>query len=248
MQFTDDTYEVVANIETDLLLVDMPLDLIKEQIRHQINNPLGVTTNYIESMVNFIEELLEAKADDEEALSSVHSFVADFFGYVINEINARFEVSVDTDQFQPNDYMVVGTALYNFLILRYKKNVSKFIQRFILKNKKLLVENFDGHVKKKDVTTIAVKKKIKNKDDILILSSLPKVVKYIMSLEIDALDFLKYASNDENYDANIIRDLIHSGNIIGNFTGPYLGLIVSDYDTVLDEIQVEVKMKLMKKL
>lgn len=247
MVYTDDDFELVSNTEIDLLLVDLPFDLIKENLRYQINNPLSSNVNYVENVIEKISFIKDEYAENDDVLENVENMTMNFFGFLIQELDNKFNLCVTEELEDPDTYMSVGTSLYNFLILRYKKNITRFIYRFILKNKKLLVEEFESSYKKKDVTSIAIKKKIKNKDDILILSNLPSIIKFIMSLELEPLDFIKYASSDENYEANQLKNLINEGKIVGNFVSPYLSTMMYDYNDVMDEIQTDVKMKLIKK-
>lgn len=243
--FSED-YELASSIETELLLVDLPMDVIKESIRYQIQNPLSTRVNYVDAVNDIFRELRTQYAEDPEVLSTVNSYISDFYSFIIHETDQKFDLGIDTETFETADYLQVGTAVYNFIILRYQKNITKFIQRYIAKNKKALVEHFDRETKKKDVTTIATKKKVKNKDDALIISNLPSVINYIINIEVEPAIFISYASNDELYEASILQDLIRTGRMLGNFTEKYLDHIREGYD-VLDDIQTDVKMKLMKK-
>ena len=247
MNFQSDDYEISSELDTDILLVDLPMNLIREQIRDQINEPLLTNVNYIENVIDIIRTLRTQYEEDPETLATINNFTVDFFSFLINEIDGKFDMGLVTEGFDIDQYIQVGSSLYTFLILQYQKNVTRFIYRFIVKNKKMLVESFEGQTKKKDVTTIAVKKKIKNKDDALIVSNLPSVINYIMNLEIDAMSFLKYIGGDSVYEGAVIKNLIQDGLMIGNFTQAYLNTIRVDYDQVLDDIQTEVKLKLTKK-
>jgi hypothetical protein len=245
----EEEYELLSDTETDILITDFPVDLIKENLRYQINNPLSTDVNYIENVIDRYRILRETFADNEDARVALNATTIDFFNYVIKEIDSKFDLSINIDMFDNiEDSMNTGTALYQFLILRYRNNVTKFIHKYITKNKKFLVEQFDDEPRKKDVTSVAVKKKIKNKDDALILSNLPKIINYIMTLDTEALDFLKYVASDDNYDVSLIRRLILEGNLLGEFVKDYLNIIVVEYDHIMDEIQTEVKTKLMNRL
>ena len=50
------------------------------------------------------------------------------------------------------------------------------------------------------------------------------------------------------YEAEVIKELIQDFTISGNFTDSYLSLILDQYNDILDEIHVEVKIKLMKRI
>lgn len=247
MMKSDNDYDLVSNTDLDLLLVDMPLDLIKETIRDQINDPIESNVNYIESVLDKYKELVLAYGENQDTLVSIRAIIIDFFSFIIDRLSIRFDMSIQVDYNDVNETIRIGSALYNFLILSYKKNISKYITKFINKNKKSLVDQFEGNVKRKDVTSIAVRKKTKNKDDVAILSNLPNIIKYIMNLDIEPVDFLKYVSNDENYEANIIKNQIVLGNITGNFAASYIAIINNEYDYILDEVQTDVRTKMSRK-
>jgi hypothetical protein len=248
MIFNEEEYDLCSDTEIDMLLVDLPFDLIKENLRYQINNPLATNVNYIENVIDKFRVLKEQYGDNDDAVRNINSLIVNFFGFIIQEIDSKFDLSIEVDYNDVQETMEAGEVLYNFLILRYKKNITKFIYKFITKNKKRLVEEFQGQYKKKDVTSNSLKKKIKNKDDVLILSNLPSIIKYIMNLDIEPQDFLSYATNDELYEGTYLNNMILQGRLLGNFVEEYVNLINEDYDYVLDEIQTDVKMKLMKKL
>ena len=246
--FQEEEYEILSETETDILITDFPVELIKENIRYQINKPLSTDVNYISNVIDRYRIVKETVIDDEESLKKLNSSTMDFFNFIISQIDEKFDLGINLDMFDNlEDSMETGIALYHFLILRYRKNVTKFIHKYITKNKKFFVEQFGDEQRKKDVTSVATKKKIKNKDDALIVSNLPKIINFILTMDIEPLDFIKYIASDDNYDASIIRKLILEGNLLGNFVRDYLDIIVSDYDDVLDEIQTEVKMKLLNK-
>jgi hypothetical protein len=248
MLFNEEEYDLCSDTEIDMLLVDLPFDLIKENLRYQINNPLATNVNYIENVIDKFRVLRETYGENDDAIRNINSLTVSFFSFIIEEIDKKFDLSMEVDYNDIQETMETGEVLYNFLILRYKKNITKFIYKFITKNKKRLVEEFEGQYKKKDVTSISLKKKIKNKDDVLILSNLPSIIKYIMNLDIEPLDFLSYATNDELYEGTYLTNMIYQGKLLGNFVDEYLNVIEGEYDYILDEVQTDVKLKLMKKL
>ena len=242
----DEEYELCSDTEIDLLIADLPIDLLKEQIKAQINNPLYTNVNYIETVVDKFRLLSDEYGDNEDAMKNINNFINDFFLFIINNIDERFGLDINVDESCPQEVMETGLVLYNFLILRYKKNITRFLYKFIMKNKKRLVEEFESN-KKKDVTSISLKKKIKNKDDVLILSNLPYIINHILDLEIEPLDFLEYSSSKNLYEGLYIITLIEEGNLIGNFVEKYLEVIKQERD-VLDEVLADVKLKILKKM
>lgn len=247
MNYNQEDYDLCSNTEIDMLLLDLPFDLVKENLRYQINDPLATNVNYIENVIDKFRELLNAYGEIDDARSNINALIVDFFGFIIKEIDEKFDLSIEVDYNDIQETMEVGECLYKFFILRYKKNLTKFFYKYITKNKKKIVEEFDGEYKRKDVTSISLKKKIKNKDDVLIISNLPTIIKYIMDLEIEPAEFISYATNDSLYEGTYLNNFILQGRLLGNFVTDYLNLILQDYDYVLDEIQTDIKIKLMKK-
>lgn len=249
MFYDNESYDLSCDLEIETLLADLPFELLRENIKDQINNPLDYTVNYINTITDKCTVFKSQYKDNEDAIRSVNSSLKEFFEFVLNQIDARFGLCLDLDNLEDEAVIELGESVYNFLILRYKKNITRFFYKYIIKNKKSLVEYYEKLGKKKDVTSISLKKQIKNKDDILLISNLPSVIKYILDLEIDPADFLKYAADDDNFDGIVVKKTVTDGIISGNFISKYFELILdSRNDDVLDEVQTDVKLKLMKKL
>jgi len=246
--YDNDIYELTSDLEIDTLLSDLPFDLIRENVKEQINDPLWSNVNYINVILEKRDLLRKQYDNNSDALKSIDNQIYDFFRFIITEINDKFDLGIDVDDFETEEAIEYGEIFYNFFILRYKKNISKFITKFIVKNKKVFVEKFENVEKKKDVTQISLKKQIKNKDDLIILSNLPEVIKFIFYLDIDNLDFIKYCCRDDLYEAIKIKDLIITARLTGNFVREYMTLIKDKYDNILDEILTEVRYKIIKKI
>jgi len=246
--YDNDIYELTSDLEIDTLLSDLPFDLIRENVKEQINDPLWSNVNYINVILEKRDLLRKQYDNNSDALKSIDNQIYDFFRFIITEINDKFDLGIDVDDFETEEAIEYGEIFYNFFILRYKKNISKFITKFIVKNKKVFVEKFENVEKKRDVTQISLKKQIKNKDDLIILSNLPEVIKFIFYLDIDNLDFIKYCCRDDLYEAIKIKDLIITARLTGNFVREYMTLIKDKYDNILDEILTEVRYKIIKKI
>lgn len=246
----DEDHELLSETETDILLSDLPVDLIKESLKFQIQNPLSTNVNYVENMVDRYRVLRAEFDGNTDAISKLDSMTIDFYEFIIEEIDEVFDLSLNTGAWDGlESAQNIALTLYSFMVLKFRKNITRYLHRFITKNKKDLISSFGpDDLKKKDVTSIAIKKKIKNKDDIQIISNLPSLISHTLNLDIDPMDFISYVAKDDNYEASIIRNLILEGNLLGNFVKPYFEIIRNEYDGVLDEIHTDVKMKLLKKL
>lgn len=248
MIYDNEEYDLISETETDLLLSDLPVDLIKQNISMQINNPLSTNVNYLENIIDRYREYRNEFQENEDALKQLDEQTADFYNHIIEAISGKFDISIDPNTWDNiEDLEDITNSLYRFLILRFRKNITRYLYRFISRNKKDIIKSLDPETKKRDVTSIANKKRVKNKDDVIILSNFPIVISHVLNVDIEANDFISYVSKDDNYDASIIRNNLLSGYIVGNFVPTYFEIIKDGYDSVLDEIHTDVKMKLIKK-
>lgn len=244
----NDEYEILNTIDLDMMLSDLPIDLMKENIRYQVENPLGVGSDYSTIIMDKCNTIIKEYAQVEDVVNEVEQTLDEFYRFIINLLDNKFNLDIDYENMSTSDVIKTGHILYKFFILRYRKNVSKFIYKFIVKNKKKLAANYTNDDKRKDVVTVVLKKKTKNKDEIRILSNLPLVIKEILSLSHDPEEFMDMCCGNDLYEAEVVKELISDFIISGNFTDSYLSLILDQYNDVLDEIQIEVKLKLMKRI
>ena len=246
MLYDEEEYVRTSDLDIEILLAELPFNLTRENIIEQINDPLSIQVNYITTLMDKCEIVKKEFVDNSEVIKEINTNLRSIFELILREMNDKFNLGMSINE-SDDDIVKIGESLYNYLILRYRKNISRFIYRFILKNKKDFIERFDVN-KKKDITSLALKKQFKNKDEVILITSLPKIIKYIMSLEIEPIDFLDTISKGEHYEATIIKDAILSGQIIGNFIPKYFYLMIDEYEHVMDQIQTDIRLKLINKI
>ncbi len=267
----NDEYEILNTIDLDIMLSDLPIDLMKENIKYQVENPLGVASDYstiimdkCNTIMGEYAQMEDVKKEIEQTLDEFYRFIEyaqmedvkkeieqtldEFYRFIIKILDEKFNLDITYEDMSTHEVIKIGHILYKFFILRYRKNVSRFIYKFIVKNKKKLAANYTNDDKRKDVVTVVLKKKTKNKDEIRILSNLPLVIKDILSLSHDPEEFMDMCCGNDLYEAEVVKELISDFVISGNFTDSYLSLILDQYNDVLDDIQIEVKIKLMKRI
>jgi hypothetical protein len=93
-----------------------------------------------------------------------------------------------------------------------------------------------------------MKKMTKNKDDIRIIGNLPTVIKNILEMNHDPIDFMELAAPVDLYYCEEIIKLLEDFTLSGNFTKSYLNTIVHQYTDVVDEILIEVRSKICEDL
>ena len=245
--YDSEVYEVTSDTEIDELLSDLPLNLIKENISEQIRDPISSTTNYLNIVLEKYSLLKNNFCDNPDTLSQLNAYMNDFFGSIISELNGVMELEI-SDDLEESEIAKISDAAYNFFVIGYRQNVVTFFLYYIVNNKKSLSEHFDKMAKKKDVTTMGFKKQLKNKDDIVILSNIPNIISFIRDLDVSAEDFVKLVSNESSFESRYVQFLLNDGTISGDFVRSYLNIVFNEDDHVLDEIQLDIKMKLLNKL
>lgn len=248
LYFDSDNYELATSIETETLLADLPFNLIKESIKEQIKDPVTSRTNYIDVIVDKCMVYKEQFSTDEDLIREIDENLSDFFVFIMTEINNKFDLGLDIDEIAGYSNIVeIGSALYKYFIIRYRKNITKFFTKFIFQNKKRFLE-FYNNKGEKDVSTLAYKKQLKNSEDLCIIVHLPDIIKYIISLDVDPMEFINLTAKEDNYEAYIVRGLIKSNKLIGSFVTPYINLCVDSHDYLIDSLQTDIRMKILDKI
>ena len=248
--YDKDEYEITTSTEMETLLAELPFDLIKESIIDQINDPVNSSTNYIDVILDKCELYKEEFKDNEDLISELNEKLLDFLVSIMSNINDKFQLGLDIETISSYSNAVeIGTSIYKYFILRYHKNIIRFFTKYIFNNKKSICDYYNESTnQKKDVSTLAYKKHIKNPEDLCIITNLPSIIKYIINLDIEPIDFLELSANSENYDVCIIKELVNSGRLIGNFVPAYINLCVDSHDYILDELHTDIRLKIMKKI
>lgn len=234
----EDEQYVVSDTEIDMVLLDIPLDLMKENIRAQIND-IHIDVNYMEIISDKIDYLKKLYGDDPETNSKINDLIMDISTYVIAEICERFDFTYSLD-LHPDETFELARAMYYCLILNYSKNIRKYLKNYILTHKKEISERYNA--KKKDVTTNNVKKKVKAREMVIIISNLPLVVRDIIELSPDVEDFFDALSYHE---AEIVNDHFYSMELGGNLS-TYFSILTDEYSHIIDYITDDLREKLIK--
>ena len=242
----NEQFENITGLDTYSLLQEMSVEVLEESLRRQIPDPLSTRVNFL-SNIEDIYNFYEKQHDD-----SIRDDILEVVDRLINEtsrlISETYNFSLDIETLDSRADRVNGVVdMYRFLILRYKKNISNYIFNYIIKNRKSLAEEFASVAKKKDVTIINTKKKIRNKEGIIIISNLTAVIKYILSLHCEVDTFIELSASNY-YESEQVRNLWEQGYIQGSFVRKYFDLMIDEYDDVIVEVFEDVKMKIIERL
>lgn len=247
MFYDKDEFQLSSNVELNEILTELPFDLIKESILEQINDPISSRTNYIDVILDKVR-VFEAQYDeDEELLEELHEQINNFMLSIIHAIDDKFNLLIDYNEIASGNIIEIGECIYNYFVVRYVKNITRFITKYIFKNKKSISQSY-GDAAKKDVSTLAFKKQIKNNDDLCIITNLPLIIKDIINTNLNSYEFISLSAGSSNYDASVVKGLIESFRLNGDFFRPYISICVDDHDYIIDELQTEIRIKILNKI
>lgn len=245
--YNREEYEPTTSFELENLIAELPFDLLRESIYEQINNPLSTNMDYIDSIIEKADEFKELYGENDGVVEGLDAALNDFFINILTKISDRFNLELDIDTISSrSDIVEIGQALYDYFILRYTKNITKFISKYINTHKKEFSDYYMDK-NKKDVSTMVYKKQFKDQDDLTIVSNLSSIINQVITLETSNEDFIKFSSGKNNYSASVVKTLVDENIIIGDFVSTYIDLCIDEYDYIIDDIFIKIKQKYINK-
>ena len=240
------------DFESEMIILpeirDLHNQLIRENLRMQINNPFDTKVDHVENFIDKVNDYLEDGDCTEDIRQQINNVRREFFLDVIKLIDDKFSLNCDLDTI--SDYMVdeieeICIAMYRFFIIGRKKNIKKIVVNYITEHLEEIGEVFTEYKKKKDVTTAMTKNEIENPNLAMILANLPDIINYFKTLNLSMLDVLPLLDM-ELFANSKIQDLIDSGIIIDGFQATYFEPIFSARDTDYDTIKANIEHSLYK--
>lgn len=224
-------------------------ELIEQALTLQINNSFSSASDYVETFNEQIESLLQEENTSIEDNASIRTSCLDFYCEVINLISDKFDLDADADTIRDKGYEFCKNAceaMYSFFIIRYKKNIKNIYSGFIIKNIKHIVAELESCRKKKDVTTVSIKKKVADSNMALIISNLDYAIGYVSALDLTMLEFIQYLNLDR-YDIDMINNLMLLSIINSGYQDTYFAPIKKSYhDEAYDELTSSILKALYK--
>lgn len=124
----------------------------------------------------------ENKNIDSDTKEEVHDAFTAICNVYIEEICAKFGLTVDEDYLESHEKSVpnVALALYLFFVLNFRSNLYDVLLRYISKNSSIIAENFDAMRQRHDAITM-VNREMEDQDIALIASNIYDVVDWVVS-------------------------------------------------------------------
>ena len=239
-------FEYTPNeISSEMFLSEIPLSLMKENIIAQFNDPLEYRKkDHITSFLNmYYYSKDNVNVFEDEEIDNVIELRDDFYQFMQKLFKDYLGIGfVDFDDQSEKDQDDLIHFTYRFFLVNIKKNFVCFVLNYINDHR----EDFPAEdEKKKDVTSLSLKKEITDPVDIYILSNLGSVIDTALHpYDTDVDEFFKYCSDDDCLENRFIEKAFDDMKITGNFVEKYIELIDSDF---YSEIESKVRNKILKK-
>lgn len=234
-----DFSEVLAEIPSSLVLINL-----KEQIKCPLVSPMDLLSIFLDKC----DLIREEYTDDSESTQQLNTLMFNFLTEVLDMIEDEYSLFININRDNLQDLRDATQSLYKILILKYKKNLVKFFLKYIMKNKRMLAEEF-GMGNSKDLTSLSMKKglQIKNKENVSIISNLPLIFRNITSyqIEVGPIEFLELSGAEKYYEGYLMKEMFMIGKIGGSFVPKIMELMEEHYES---EIFSEVRFKLIEKI
>lgn len=228
--------------DTEIFLSREPVNLTEEHIRNQFREPGALRFDYVGAFIqNYRYSVLQIETDDDE--SELEVLNDDFIRFMLNIFEKYLGIGFpdfDTKSYEEQHDLLHMT--YRYFIINIKHNFSSFCLNYIFDNKRELAER---QPKKKDVTTLNLKKDMIDPEDIAIISNLYEIVdEIIFQMDHDIDDFIANSDwKEPRLETDMIQENFDNFVITGNFYKNYARMV----DTTLrKEIESKVRNKILK--
>lgn len=228
--------EIINVFDVERVLGDLPIDIIKENILSQIDDPLTFSTNQAGQVYITLEEAIIEFGHIDEYKGEIYEIKDNFSIFLINEIDKKFNLGIDIENLSDYEIHDIAKNCYEFFIVNLRENLTRFISNYIYSNKLSISEAFGEEYKKRDVTTTNMKKLTKNKDDIIILANTSSIINYVLNLEYQPEDFMALAVEEGEYVGNCIIEYVNNFKLAGNFVADILNELKFAHNDTIDEI------------
>jgi hypothetical protein len=243
-----DNENMINDFDVERLLGDLPIDLIKENIKTQIEDPLVFVTNHCDQVYETFNESMNELGHIENYKTQLDEIRDDFNVFLLLELDRRFDLGVDLENLQSFEAEEVAKCCYDLFVVNLRETITRFITNYILINKSSLSELFNDEYKRKDVTTTNMKRLTKNREDILVLSNIISVIYHVLDLEHDPDDFMELAIEPGEYSGETVKEYVHSFKIANNFVYTLMNEVKYIHNDIIDEIASEISIGMQGQL
>lgn len=240
--------DFINGFDIERILGDLPIDIIKENIKSQISDPLTFMTNHCDQVYETLDEAMNEIGHIDEYREELQELRDDFSSFLVTELDTGLCLGIDINNLQTYEIEEVGKNAYEFFVVNLRENITNFLKNYICTNKTNLADLFSDEYKRKDVTTSNMRKLTKNKEDVVILSNIISVLYYILDLDIDPEDFMEMSVEPGEYVGENVKTYVREFKIANNFVSYIFNEIKYNHNDSIDEFASEICLELQNNL
>ena len=175
----------------------------------------------------------------------------EFLLNILSYICKTYDLDYNIDEDDLDQLEEITCALYDALIIHYKKNMCKFFLNYILDNKEDLVKEYEEFVEKRDLSGATYKYDNNNIliDDYIILVALPLIMKSIYDLnkDVEPEYFLKISGCNLLDSGSTLLEAFEDCTICGTFIPKYMNILNDEMSYHKSYIYENIKMALINR-
>lgn len=248
-------FEEYYNIDSHSILRNVSVELIIEYLREQFTDPYNLSTrNYVDEFIGDYEYSKNALVSDnennadiddfelEEELEKIEGYRSKFVSFVRDQLYQLLSIGLpDLEERSIKEQNKILSVVYRYFILNIRRNFLNLCKGYIEEHKNDLAKTYKRSA---DITALAQKNRVADNRDLVILSSLPEILRDIMNIEFPIDEFVEhtYGTETPEYDALIMKELIDKDIVTGNFV-PHYKKLVDDY--LLSDIEFNIKSSIL---
>ena len=234
-----------TDIDDELFLSEVPLELIQKSIESQFQDPLEYRKrDYLQTFITKYDFSKENLQDDE--LSELEVMHDKFLKFISNIFEVYLNIGFpDLENYDDDTTHELLIQTYRFFIKNIKKNFVSLIFNYINQNKEELVSDEEICPRKRDVTTLNFKGEIEDENDVIIISNLGLIIRYILEQDFSVDDFFALIKSESNcLETSYVEEKFDEFIITGNFVESYIKMIDEDF---YSELESKIRNKILKK-
>lgn len=227
--------------DAEIFLSDEPINLLKQHIRAQFSDPMNYKFDYVGSYIeSFRMSVLQIETDDDE--NDLERMNDDFIRFLLNIFDKYLGLGFpDFEEKSYEDQLDILHMTYRYFIVNIKHNFSSFCLNYILRNKRELSDTLP---KKKDVSSLNLKRDGIDADDIVIVSNLYTIILNIIEQNHDVDEFILNSDvNDPRLETDMMNEYYENFTVTGNFYPEYRKMLNTPF---IKEIESKLRNKILK--
>ena len=233
----DESDEIISRLNDELIL-----ESILDQIQHPLNS-VATTRDYLTVFENRYNYLHEVYIESSDFISALDAARYNIYTHIFDAITDHYKITYDSDDF---DIITAVQALYNFFCLDYLDDIVAYLIHIITTSKKSIVLSLADPTYSKSLSTKALKKVLKDRDDAIIIAHISTVVQNIVSVPgYDPVQLIDDITQLDIYDAtkyHMYKYFIDDGTFIPqqDFAQQYFDILIhkkQGYSRIISEIK-----------